>query len=297
MRLNTWWPVLVVLSIALLASLTASLSKPEQYSSKQFGHNYLDTVNFEHGRQLSSDSSNTQRLQALLDDYLAEVIFSAGSSILIQNHNIFARDTVPDTLNKHSRTNELRIADNDWNRVATNIANITSLYPNIKDLNNRIHKLVVDPIISYHRSERSGLLIVIHSSNQLPLIILSLQHLQTSRKVAEILVIDDHSEDGTAEYLLKRGFAVVKKPIASGTTDSWNQGLHLAIAFGYQRVLFMTADTLLTSEAVKKIHEELAAHPLVVPLTSPRVAASVNHQVTLYLLVSGFHLDVLHFLL
>eukprot|EP01033_Poteriospumella_lacustris_P011777 gene11777-8387_t len=136
--------------------------------------------------------------------------------------------------------------------------------------------LSVEPATSYatqpQNANKGDVLIVYTTCNQLAMTVLSLQYLRNTDKVADIIVVDDHSTDGTVEYLRKKGFAVVSKPVATGLTDSWNIGYRLAVALGYTHVLFTNNDVLLTAGAVHLMHYGLKAHSLVVPLTTDKGA-------------------------
>ena len=140
------------------------------------------------------------------------------------------------------------------------------------------------------------MLIVFTTCDQLAMTILSLQYLklhlrnsntqQSSRSIADLLIIDDHSVDGTVEYLRKRGFAVITKPEARGLTDSWNIGYRMAIALGYENVLFTNNDVLLTTGSLELMGQALHEYPLVLPTTTERGAGHNPWQ------VSGDHFGI-----
>jgi hypothetical protein len=131
----------------------------------------------------------------------------------------------------------------------------------------------------------SEILIVLTTCNKLSMTILSLQYLHNTAKIADIVIVDDHSTDGTVEYLQKKGFAVIAKPQkATGLTDSWNIGYRLAVSLGYKHVIFTNNDVLLTTGAVHLMHYGLKSHPLVVPLTTHK--GSGHHQLqVIYILI------------
>ena len=129
---------------------------------------------------------------------------------------------------------------------------------------------------------KSDVLIIFTTCNQLAITILSLQYLTNSEDRGDLLVIDDHSTDGTVEYLRKKGFAVITKHIAKGLTDSWNLGYRLGHALGYGKVIFTNNDILFTTGSIGRISDSLDKHALVCPLTTPKGAGHHPPQVCSY---------------
>jgi glycosyltransferase involved in cell wall biosynthesis len=81
--------------------------------------------------------------------------------------------------------------------------------------------------------------------------------------VADLLIVDDHSMDGTVDYLVKRGFHVASKRAAKGLTDSWNFGHRFAVALGYKYIVFANNDILVPMGALDIIKEQLLKNTLV----------------------------------
>jgi hypothetical protein len=130
-----------------------------------------------------------------------------------------------------------------------------------------------------YSSPHNKILIVFTTCNQLQMTILSLQYMRVP-DVADLLVVDDHSTDGTVEYLQKRGFAVITKPKPTGLTDSWNIGYRFAVMMGYPHLILMNNDVLLTTGAVRTMHLALGlGHALVAPLTTEKGAGHNPSQV------------------
>lgn len=134
-------------------------------------------------------------------------------------------------------------------------------------------------------SHKGEILIVYTTCNQLSMTVLSLQYLRNTDKIADIIVVDDHSTDGTVEYLRKKGFAVITKPVPTGLTDSWNIGYRLAVGLGYKHVIFTNNDVLLTAGAVHLMYYGLKAHSLVVPLTTDKGSGHHKLQVEIFLFI------------
>eukprot|EP01038_Epipyxis_sp_PR26KG_P010841 gene10841-14552_t len=131
---------------------------------------------------------------------------------------------------------------------------------------------------------KKEMLIILTTCNQLKMTIFALEYLKSSHEDADFLVVDDHSVDGTVDYLVKKGYAIVTKNEPRGLTDSWNVGYEIANSMGYKHIIFTNNDVLVTSLSVKILNKELRTKALVVPLTSPRGAGHnpVQSIVTAY---------------
>lgn len=226
-----------------------------------------------------------QNVQRLLDDYQAEVLYSANSNILYTgDKNVF---TVEFEENSKRTKFGLKVFDpcqattlvDLFNVLHNPIVDITKLYPSFTS-NTKLTLSIDAPVLdrSYMETE-SQILIIYTTCNQLPMTILSLQFLRNTDKLADLLVVDDHSTDGTVEYLQKRGFAVITKPKATGLTDSWNIGYRVAVALGYKNVIFTNNDVLLTTGSVALMYQGLREYGLVVPLTTDKGAGHHPAQV------------------
>eukprot|EP01039_Chlorochromonas_danica_P004082 gene4082-4464_t len=133
----------------------------------------------------------------------------------------------------------------------------------------------LSPLRSHHiplSDPTKKMLIVYTTCNHLPMTILSLQYMRLPSSIVDLLIVDDHSTDGTVEYLRKKGFAVISKPRATGLTDSWNIGYRFAVMMGYPSILFTNNDVLLTAGSLGLIHSSMVHHTMVVPLTTEKGA-------------------------
>ncbi len=119
---------------------------------------------------------------------------------------------------------------------------------------------------------RKDLLIVLTTCNQLKMTIFALEYLRETHPEADLLVVDDHSVDGTVDYLIKKGYSVMAKGVAKGLTDSWNKGYEIAVALGYKYLIFTNNDVLVSAAGVRILKQELKREVLVVPLTSAKGA-------------------------
>jgi hypothetical protein len=77
-------------------------------------------------------------------------------------------------------------------------------------------------------TKSSDTLLIFTTCNHLPISVRSLRAL-SSRHVSsedsyDIVIIDDHSIDGTPDYFKKKGFFVIEKEQPIGLTHSWNIG-------------------------------------------------------------------------
>lgn len=59
---------------------------------------------------------------------------------------------------------------------------------------------------------------------------------------------------------------------AMGLTHSWNIGYEFAIRMGYQYLIFMNNDVLVTAKGVQSLLADLKKEVVVVPLTSQKGA-------------------------
>ncbi len=227
--------------------------------------------------------TNTSNVESLIATYQAEILYSGLGNLFRVGENVYRTQL----LSKDGR--EFRLAQVDSCRMST-LLDVFELSQNsilpvdhlLLTLNpNNNFSLSVESV-SIDRSfmeTESQILIVYTTCNQLPMTILSLQFLRNTDKLADLVVIDDHSTDGTVEYLRKKGFAVITKPKATGLTDSWNIGYRLAVALGYKHVVFTNNDVLLTTGSVALMYQGLRDYGLVVPLTTEKGAGHHPAQV------------------
>ena len=81
--------------------------------------------------------------------------------------------------------------------------------------------------------------------------------------MADLLIVDDHSLDGSVDYLVKRGYHVASKEAAQGLTDSWNFGYRFAKELGYKYLVFANNDVLVPVRALDVIKQQLLKNTLV----------------------------------
>lgn len=119
---------------------------------------------------------------------------------------------------------------------------------------------------------RHDTLVVFTTCNQKKMTLLALQHLKQTVGDADVIIIDDHSIDGTVPYLTKKGYFVISKSVANGLTYSWNAGYHIALNLGYSYVIFANNDVLVPRGAIAELTKDLFHDVLVVPLTTAKGA-------------------------
>ncbi len=227
--------------------------------------------------------TNASNVESLIATYQAEILYSGLGNLFRVGENVYRAQL----LSKDGR--EFRLAQVDSCMMSTlldifemsqnSILPVDRLLFTLNPNNNfslSVESVSIDR--SFMETE-SQILIVYTTCNQLPMTILSLQFLRNTDKLADLVVIDDHSTDGTVEYLRKKGFAVITKPKATGLTDSWNIGYRLAVALGYKHVVFTNNDVLLTTGSVALMYQGLRDYGLVVPLTTEKGAGHHPAQV------------------
>lgn len=115
-------------------------------------------------------------------------------------------------------------------------------------------------------------LIVFTTCNHIAMTIRALKHLKFSLRASDLMIVDDHSIDGTVEYLVKKGYFVVGKSRALGLTNSWNSGYELAVRLKYKYVFFINNDVLVPAKAIDYMRRELLHEALIVPMTTRKGA-------------------------
>lgn len=248
-----------------------------------------------------------EQQQNLIESFKSEVIFSLGGSLLLDDQNdLFhikttenleentvsmkilkyerklncpsSSSTSSNGMNSDDSIELFRMAQNDmipFNRTAF----LSLAWKNESSYHVKLPPLRSKHNLPNHSAKR--MLIVYTTNNQLTRTIQSLQYMRFPAHLADLIVVDDHSVDGTVEYLRKKGFAVITKPKATGLTDSWNIGYRFAVAMGYNFVLYVNSGVLLTSRSAHLLYAALQKHALVLPLTTDKGAGSnpvqVNH--------------------
>ena len=125
-------------------------------------------------------------------------------------------------------------------------------------------------------------LLVFTTCNHLEVTILAINSLESGKDKYDILVVDDYSIDGTADYLIKQGYAVITKDKARGLTHSWNIGYRVAKELGYRYVMFANNDVLVPPGTIDMMRKVLVDEALVVPLTTELGAGHNPAQSLMY---------------
>jgi len=100
----------------------------------------------------------------------------------------------------------------------------------------------------------------------------------------DILVVDDHSTDGTQEYLFQTHTDAICKGERRGLTDSWNQAYKHWKGTDHSHLILCNNDVLIPKGAIEAM---LSSHALVVPMTSYAGAGYVSKAQAI-----DFHVDV-----
>lgn len=103
----------------------------------------------------------------------------------------------------------------------------------------------------------------------------------------DILVIDDHSTDQTAEYLWQIKVEAMFKAERRGLTDSWNMAYKHFKASDYTHLVLCNNDVIIPEGAIENM---LSDYPLVVPMTSYEGAGYMCKKQAI-----DFHVDVRNF--
>jgi len=122
-------------------------------------------------------------------------------------------------------------------------------------------------------------LVVVTTCNHLDVSLGSLASISRAVEKAsldwDIVVVDDHSIDGTVQTLRRLGFAVLEKKQATGLTQSWSLGYRLAQQLGYKFVIFSNNDVILADSTLATFEYDLLSEiepVLLVPITSDKGA-------------------------
>ena len=118
-------------------------------------------------------------------------------------------------------------------------------------------------------------LLIFTTCNHIATTIRALKHLKFSLHSSDLMIVDDHSIDGTVEYLIKKGYFVVSKRHAFGLTNSWNTGYEFAVKLGYKYIFFINNDVLVPATAIDNMRRELKNEVIIAPMTT-RLGAGHN---------------------
>ena len=138
-------------------------------------------------------------------------------------------------------------------------------------------------------------LLVYTTCNHINMTMHSLESLSSAPDSFDILVIDDHSVDGTVPILNKKGYSVISKLIARGLTDSWNIGYHVATLLKYRYVIFSNNDVLVPHGAIDIVRSSLQHEALVVPLTTRKGAGhNPSQSIEAHYDIDSSHLPIIN---
>eukprot|EP01038_Epipyxis_sp_PR26KG_P008893 gene8893-11996_t len=220
--------------------------------------------------------------------YSMEVFYSMRNSIVKYNDNYYKLlfNDVPLAwslgnreqygflkLNESNPLDAFIILQNPWidlSEVNLNIYNKSNVVDSIPTF--AIDETHPNNSKQLHLRTRKEMLIILSTSNQLKMTMLTLDYLKSIFPEADLIIMDDYSVDGTIDYMIKRGYAVFTKPMVKGLTDSWNKGYEFANAMGYKYMMLTNNDVLLSPYTIKIIRDDLKKYPLVGPLTTPKGA-------------------------
>lgn len=126
-------------------------------------------------------------------------------------------------------------------------------------------------------------LIVFTTSDRLEMTVVALKRLKESVADFDLIIVDNHSVDGTVPYLVKKGYFVVSKLAPTGRVGSLNIGFHISVELGYRYVIFVGNDVLVPRGAIHQLRADSKTEALVVPLTTLTAAGPHLTQVGRYL--------------
>jgi glycosyltransferase involved in cell wall biosynthesis len=108
-----------------------------------------------------------------------------------------------------------------------------------------------------------------------------------------ILVIDDHSSDGTAEAALNAGAKVIRLPFSLGAWGATQTGLRYALKHGYQYAITMDADGQHEAEALPVLQQAIQDQNLdvIIGAHPQRGSAARRFAWSLFRSLSGLTLE------
>lgn len=142
--------------------------------------------------------------------------------------------------------------------------------------------------------------VLIPARNEAAGIAITLEHLlKSDHPNFEILVLDDHSEDGTAEIVAKlaardpRVRLLQSKPLPEGWNGKQHACWQLAELANHRWLLFLDADVHVTPDAITRIMAQMLSRPVSLLSGFPRqVTGTVSEQ----LLIPMMHIVLLGYL-
>ena len=116
-------------------------------------------------------------------------------------------------------------------------------------------------------------LVIFTICNQVRMTAVALRYLKSSLEqdlsdTTDLIIMDDHSSDGSRQYLRKKGFFVISVPEAKGLAYMWNKGYEFGVAYGYRYIFFVNSDVLVPRGALPAMINDLETQAFILPLTS-----------------------------
>ena len=127
---------------------------------------------------------------------------------------------------------------------------------------------------------RKDTLIVLTISNHIDMTLAALKYLKQSLNIADLLIVDDFSVDGSSHFLRKKGYYVLSSTEAKGLTYMWNQAYFFAVQGGYKYLFYCNNDAIVPQGALKELLQDLGSEAVVVPMTTPLGAGHNPIQVS-----------------
>ena len=134
--------------------------------------------------------------------------------------------------NDYASSNLVRRYQKEISLASAAIPSLISLQKNANDGNDANHR-------------KRDTLVVLTTCNFLKTTVLVLNHWKRSLDIADLIIVDDHSIDGTVAYLRKKGYLVLTNDKPTGLTNSWNRGYHFAVSKGYHYIIFANNDAIM----------------------------------------------------
>jgi GT2 family glycosyltransferase len=157
---------------------------------------------------------------------------------------------------------------------------------------------------SLRRKQKLRTLLLISTCNHVGYTVKFVESLKAVSDDFDLLVVDDHSVDGTPEILTRMGVRVITKDLGLGLTHSWNLAYGI-FKKGYRQGLYTNMivannDLLVGEGGVDLVRQALLQHPFVVPMSTtlgvghnPAQSISAVHKLdegeTLYVNEYGNH--------
>lgn len=166
--------------------------------------------------------------------------------------------------------------------------------------NSQLYLPAVRTADSLAAARQESISVLIPARNEAAGIAMTLEHLlKSDHPNFEILVLDDHSEDGTAEIVAKlaerdpRVRLLQSKPLPEGWNGKQHACWQLAHLANHRWLLFLDADVHVTPDAITRIMAQMLSRPVSLLSGFPRqVTGTISEQ----LLIPMMHIVLLGYL-